>query len=296
MKFSIITPTYNRAHTLERTINSILKQNYQNFEMIIIDDGSTDKTSELMMQYKDNPQIKYINSSKNQGVNVARNIGFEHIANDVDWIALLDSDDEFFPDALDNMKRVIEENNRYNYYRFAEIYKEGKKSCFAKSDNFVADYSSTIRGEDVYGGWTATFHKSIIDNGFKFNETVSGFESIDWFELSKKEKCLYSLRVVKLYQTDTSSLTRPSKKDWNFYQNCKNGNELLFKNHGEDMEKFGSKFLPSTLYELGKLHIIMGEKRKGLRYTLKAVKHDPFNLRIVRNILKIFLPTIKEAN
>jgi len=45
MKFSIITPTYNRSHTLERSINSILNQEYQNFEMIIIDDGSTDETA-----------------------------------------------------------------------------------------------------------------------------------------------------------------------------------------------------------------------------------------------------------
>jgi glycosyltransferase involved in cell wall biosynthesis len=247
-----------------------------------------------MKKYEDNPKIKYIPTSKNQGVNVARNIGFEQLSSDTDWVVLLDSDDEFFPDALENMKKVIEEHKEYKYFRFAEVYKEGKQSCFAKHDNFVADYSSTIRGEDVYGGWTAVFHKSIVNNGFSFNPTVNGFESIDWFELSKKEDCLYSLSLVKLYQTDTSSLTRPAKKDWNFYQNCKKGNTLLFEKHGADMQKYHSKFLPSTLYELGKLHIILGEKRKGLFYTLKAVKHDPFNLRLFRNILKIFLPSLKK--
>ena len=294
MKFTIITPTYNREYIIERTIKSILKQHYQNFEMIIIDDGSQDKTSELMRKYNDNSKIKYIEMSENQGVNIARNIGFKNISDDTDWIVLLDSDDEFFPDALDKMKKVIENNSSYNYLRFAEVYTTGKKACFAKVDNFVADYESTVVGEDVYGGWTAIFHKSVIDKGFQFNETVNGFESIDWFELSKKEKCLYSLEVVKLYQTDTSSLTRPSTKDWKFYQNCKIGNELLFKMHGEDMEKFNSKYLPSTLYELGKLNIIMGERREGLLYTFKALKYAPFNLRFFRNLLKLFMPKMKE--
>ena len=233
--------------------------------------------------------------AENRGVNVARNIGFENVLEDVDWVVLLDSDDEFFPDALEKMKRVIEANHDYNYFRFAEVFTTGKKACYAKHDKFVADYESTVKGEDAYGGWTAIFHKRVLDNGFKFNESVSGFESIDWFELSKKEACFYSLEVVKLYQTDTSSLTRPSTKDWNFYQNCKRGNELLFQRHGEDMERFGSKYLPSTLYELGKLNMIMGDKREGVSYTLKAIKYDPFNLRLFRNMLKFFSPKMKKS-
>jgi len=294
MKFAIITPTYNRVHTLERVINSILKQNYQNFEMIIIDDGSEDSSSEFMTKYKNNSKIKYIKMDKNRGVNAARNIGLKNIAKDVNYITLLDSDDEFLPDALSKMKEIIEENKNYNYFRFAEVYKTGKKACFVKHNNFVADYQTTIKGIDANGGWTATFNKSITDNGFLFDETVNGFESLSWYELSKKEQCFYSLAVVKLYQTDTSSLTRPSKKDWKFYENCKRGNELMFERYGEDMKKYDSKTLPSILYELGKLNIILGEKRKGINYTLKAIKYEPFNLRLIRNFLKVFVPKIKK--
>ncbi len=75
MKFSIITPTYNRAHTIERAINSILNQNYQNYEMIIIDDGSTDNTFEILKKYLDDPRIRYIGPNKNGGVNVAEILG-----------------------------------------------------------------------------------------------------------------------------------------------------------------------------------------------------------------------------
>ena len=297
MKFTIITPTYNRVHIIERTIDSILNQDYQNFEMIVIDDGSTDGTSKLMEKYQENSKIKYLQMPKNQGVNAARNMGFKHIAKDSDWVTLLDSDDEFFPDALTNMKKVINKNKKYHYFRFAEVFITGEKACYAKHDNFVADYQSTIRGKDAYGGWTVTLSKNIIDKGFKFNETVNGFESLNWFELSKTEDCLYSLCVVKLYQVDTNSLTRPSKKDWDFYQNCKKGNELIWQTYGEEMQKYKARTLPSTLYELGKLNILLGDKRKGIAYTLKALKYEPFNLRVFRNFLQLFYPqtmTIKK--
>ena len=294
MKFSIITPTYNRVHTIERTINSILKQDYQNFEMIVIDDGSTDKTAKFMKKYENNSKIKYIQMQKNKGVNVARNIGFQHIGKDVKWVTLLDSDDEFFPDALSNMKNIIEKNKEHKYFRFAEVYTTGQKACYAKHDNFIADYETTVSEKDIYGGWTVTLNRSIIEKGFKFNESINGFESLSWFELSKTENCFYSLCVVKLYQVDTDSLTRPSKKDWSFYQNCKKGNELIFETFGEDMQRLKAKKLAPILYELGKLNIIMGKKRKGIYYTLQAIRLEPFNLRIFRNILKIFLPSIKK--
>jgi len=296
MKFSIITPCYNRADTLTRVIESILNQDYQNFELIIIDDGSTDHSDSVMKEYQDNPKIKYIKLSKNHGVNRARNVGFDNVSSDVDWVTLLDSDDEFFPQALSIMKKVILKNAKINYFRFSEINEKGKKVCFVKKDNFVADYKSTVLEEDAYGGWTATLSKKILENGFKFEERVNGFESLSWFELSKTVNCLYSREVVKLYHTDTISLTRPAKKDWSFYENTKLGNELILKNFGDDMKRFGaSKNLASVLYELGKLNIIVKERKKGIRYTLQAIKYDSCNLRIFRNILLVFQNHSKEV-
>jgi len=289
MKFSIITPCYNRANTITRVIESILNQDYQNFELIIIDDGSSDHSDEVMKQYQDNPKIKYIKLSKNYGVNRARNVGFDNVSSDVDWITLLDSDDEFFPQALTIMKEVILKNPKLDYFRFSEINEKGKRVCFVKEDNFIADYKSTVLEKDAYGGWTATLSKKIIDSGFRFEERVNGFESLSWFELSKTVKCLYSLEVVKLYHTDTISLTRPAKKDCSFYKNTKLGNELILKNFGDDMKRFGaSKSLATVLYELGKLNIIAKERRKGILYTIQAIKYNPWNLRIFRNILLLF--------
>ena len=97
---SIIVATYNRAWCIERAINSVLCQTYHNFELIIVDDGSTDNTKMMLKEknYLNNDLIKYIYLEKNEGMNNARNIGFENASGDL--ILIFDSDDELVPDAL----------------------------------------------------------------------------------------------------------------------------------------------------------------------------------------------------
>lgn len=100
---SVIIPTYNRAASIERAVRSVLEQAYKHFELIVIDDGSTDRTKEILEQFS---TIKYI-YCKNGGVSKARNIGIEMAQGD--WIAFLDSDDEWLPHKLEKQIAVIKE-------------------------------------------------------------------------------------------------------------------------------------------------------------------------------------------
>jgi len=287
MKFSIITPTYNRAHTIERAIDSILKQSYQNFEMIIIDDGSTDNTQEIVEKYLDDPRIRFLGLNKNGGVNVARNIGLTNVSKDSDWITFLDSDDEFFPDALENMKKTIEENPTYNYFRFAVVYDNGGAACFAKHDNIVLDYEGTLKQEEVSGEWVVTLSKKILDDGFKFEESVNAHEAISWYSLSKKEKCLYSLEKVRIYQLDTEGLQRQTVKTEEDYKNSIKGMSLYLKLHGNDLKKYNKKDYALKLYILSNAYFKLGNYRSGIGSLLKAVRVDPFNSTIIKKLLKI---------
>ena len=102
--FSFIIPTFNRSHLLKKTINSLLNQKYKNFEIIIIDDGSTDSTRQIINKI-DNSKIKYY-FQENQERGVARNIGFSKSRGD--YINFFDSDDI----AYDNLLEVA--NKIYN--------------------------------------------------------------------------------------------------------------------------------------------------------------------------------------
>lgn len=97
MRFSIIIPAYNAEAYLKRCLDSILSQNYSDYEVIVIDDGSTDGTSNILVQY---PQVKVI-SQANHGMATARNRGLEVAQGD--YILFVDSDDRLCPNALANL-------------------------------------------------------------------------------------------------------------------------------------------------------------------------------------------------
>jgi len=101
MNYSVIIPTHNRQSVLPRALDSVLSQTLKPTEIIIVDDGSDDETVELLKRAypkQEYPNIK-VATQTNQGVSVARNVGFHRTS--TDWIALLDSDDEWLPDKME---------------------------------------------------------------------------------------------------------------------------------------------------------------------------------------------------
>ena len=90
---SVIIPTYNRAYLIDRSIQSVLNQTYQDFELIVVDDGSTDNTEDIIRQFQEkDKRIKYIKYDKNKGGSAARNTGIKNSVRK--YIAFQDSDDE----------------------------------------------------------------------------------------------------------------------------------------------------------------------------------------------------------
>lgn len=102
--FSIILPTYNRAHFLPKAIESVLAQTFDDWELVIVDDGSTDNTKEVVVSYKD-PRIIYI-YQENQERSAARNNGIIHAKGE--YICFLDSDDYYLPEKLSKFKNSID--------------------------------------------------------------------------------------------------------------------------------------------------------------------------------------------
>ncbi len=110
MKFSIITITYNRADLIGETIESVFNQTYQNYELIIIDDGSTDNTDEIVQRYiEEKPdKIKYIKSERLGAPSKLRNIGLRHVTGAC--ISILDSDDIWLKDKLQETYKVFKKH------------------------------------------------------------------------------------------------------------------------------------------------------------------------------------------
>lgn len=106
-KISVIIPSYNRASVLPRALDSVLAQSFCGFEVIVVDDGSSDQTSEVLAGYQCRPNLKVF-KTRNRGVSAARNLG---IASSLgEWLAFLDSDDEWLPEKLQKQMNFVEDN------------------------------------------------------------------------------------------------------------------------------------------------------------------------------------------
>ena len=113
----VIIPTYNRRHTLGRSIDSVLTQSLKPAEIIIVDDGSTDGTEDYInINY---PDITYI-KTRNKGVSAARNEGIKHSRSD--WLAFLDSDDEWLPEKLEKQMGAGSSKKGYKIIHCDEIW------------------------------------------------------------------------------------------------------------------------------------------------------------------------------
>lgn len=138
---SVIIPTYNRAHLLERAVRSVLNQTYSQFEVIVVDDGSSDDTPMVVDRLKKlDERVRYLCHGKNKGPQAARNTGIH--ATRGDFVAFLDSDDEWLPSKLEKQMAVFASGGRklgVVYSGFRLEYHDGKPSS-----NYVPRYRGYI--------------------------------------------------------------------------------------------------------------------------------------------------------
>ena len=108
---SVVMPTYNRADLLPRTIASILSQDYDDLELLIVDDGSSDNTTEVIREIQEqDSRLRYLQLPENRGIGFAREAGLQHLSGK--YIALADSDDLWLPGKLKAQVNVLEKHTR----------------------------------------------------------------------------------------------------------------------------------------------------------------------------------------
>lgn len=124
---SVIMPSYNTSDFISETIKSVLNQTYTNWELLIVDDCSTDNTDEIVRPFLLDNRIKYLKNEKNSGAAVSRNRALREAKGK--WIAFLDSDDLWMPDKLEKQVSFMEENGyHFSYTNYAEIDTEDKRN------------------------------------------------------------------------------------------------------------------------------------------------------------------------
>lgn len=117
---SIVMPSYNTAKFIQETLQSVLDQTYENWELLLVDDCSSDNTDEVVKSYLSDSRIRYIKNEQNSGAAVSRNRALREAKGK--WIAFLDSDDLWTPDKLEKQIAFMKKNGYYfSYTQYEEI-------------------------------------------------------------------------------------------------------------------------------------------------------------------------------
>ncbi len=230
MLISIIIPCYNSERFIAKTLDMLISQNLLDCEVIVVNDGSTDKTLDIVSKYvSNNKEIRCINK-KNEGVSVARNIGIK--TSKGKYIYFLDSDDTLSEGTLDFFRNTILNNSGYNFYGF------GYKSTTINNEVLYAYYNFN---EKVFDGLELRkkfltkkicFHicsciyekQFLVNNNLYFSEGLAIGEDIEF--LLKVFLCAQSLkyfsRVCFIYQIRDDSAMQGYKvfstKHWHSYE------------------------------------------------------------------------------
>ncbi|AZQ61921.1 glycosyltransferase [Flammeovirga pectinis] len=259
--FSIIIPTYNRANFIEKTIDSALNQSYKEFEIIVIDDGSTDNTEEFIAQnYKESVKyLKVLNgergAARNKGAEVAKG----------NYVYFLDSDDLLYPNHLEEAYNFIDKNNSptifFQQYEFT-LEDDRKKINYRPKNNI-------INKELIMNGNFLSCHGVFINRDFfqqnKFNEdrNLAGSEDYElWLRIASKENIYFNPKVTStlVYHDDRSVLNYSSdkliKRKLLFLETLKN-NSLVYKFYKSNWNQ-----LSSDAYSYISLHIALTKKDK----------------------------------
>jgi hypothetical protein len=293
-KVSVIIPTYNRADFIEEAVESALCQTYKDFEIIIVDDGSTDNTKDVLQKFHN--KIRYVYKN-NGGVASARNSGIKHAHGE--YIAFLDSDDLWLPErlkigvqALDFDKNIglfFSDCHRvFNGKRVSKTYFDAYKpySGFVFKQLYMQDFIPTS---------TVLVRKDCLRLLGMFDGNLPSCEDYDlWLRISTCFKINYTKMPLAIYKTHSKSIS------------CKNffgpalrkvlvKTKINYKNQIKEFSRAAKRRISMVSCSRGWHLKKSGNYDEAINEALNALKEDIFNLHGYKLLFLCFLMKIKKC-
>jgi glycosyltransferase involved in cell wall biosynthesis len=295
--FSVVIPLYNKEKHIQRAINSVLFQTYQNFELIIVDDGSTDGSFEAASAIHD-ARIRIIRQ-ENKGVSAARNRGI--LEADTEWIAFLDADDEWLPAFLEEIYELMIAYPECNVLASAYLKsEEGGKLCVIQPSistelgwsGVLESYIASIQADTPFFPSSIVVRKSALLEVGMFPDGIKLTEDLTtWLRLSLYNKIAYKFYPLAIYHRDAENRSWLHFPEYEL-EVVKVGKQLLASGQLDETE---NKLLYASLVrsEIGRARaLIYAGKKKEAREVLLFCKDSLNNTYTVKKLLQwTFSPT-----
>lgn len=214
---SVVIPCYNAEKYISKTIESVISQTYTKWELLIVDDCSTDKSARIIDMYvKQDSRIKYYRTKCNTGTPAEpRNIGIINAKGK--YVALLDADDLFMPNKLEEQVDFIQEGDKDLIFSNGIMINEEGKYLRNMVKRRIVDYKSTLMQDDL--GPSSVMIKRTVLDGVKFR-TMPKEDYVFWLELLRKKNIiaynsnteLYAYRIV--HNSRSRNKLKMIKQQW----------------------------------------------------------------------------------
>ena len=228
---SIIMPAYNCDRFIREAINSVLAQTYTAWELLIVDDCSTDNTTDIVGQYTD-PRIHYLRNEQNMGAALTRNRALREAKGR--YIAFLDSDDLWLPEKLEKQIAFMEQNGyAFTYHEYTEIDEDSKPlGVYVSGKRQVGPWGMK---SCCWPGCLSAMYDSQVVGLIQIPDIKKNNDSAMWLQIIKKADCYLLPENLAQYRRRSGSITPTSvwtKIGWHY---------ILFR-HGAGMSPVAAAF------------------------------------------------------
>ena len=280
-----VLPTYNRAHLLPRALDSALAQTYEDFELLVIDDGSSDDTGAVVRGYRDS-RVRYLRQRRNAGVSSARNRGLREARGDL--VAFLDSDDEWLPEKLAlQVQRFGKVPERVGLVYGAVENEDGAGGRTIMVPTRRGNvYRELLLANVIHGTSGVMIRRSVVPAVGFFDELIPAIEDYDyWVRLARFfEVDFVEAPLIRYHDANAGerkSLDMPANVDarWWFY-----------RKHAAEMRRHGVVHL--FLRESVRRTLLGAhpDRRAARRIALQAVFEAPLSRMTVATLMRAALP------
>lgn len=262
--FSIIIPNYNRGKVIKRAINSVLNQTFSDFELIIVDDCSTDNSLDVISSVEDK-RLKFYKLEKNSGAATARNFGIKKSSGE--FISFLDSDDFFEPEFLEISGKIISNSKPNVGFMWTGVRYHNQKIAVEKSwqPKIIKNaYITFLYKHNVGTGSGITLKRKVFENCGFFNEKLRAAEDTDFFlRITKVFSFTYSPEILVNVQKTEEDRISKSYQDIGVAYNLFIDDHLKYIDQDKNLQR-------KYYYKLMWLNFNIGDKKKA-RYFFRKI-------------------------
>lgn len=273
---SVVIPAYKRAHVIERSVRSVLGQTYQDFEILVVDDGSKDDTESIVASLsKEEPRIRYFCHDTNRGAQAARNTGAK--AAQGEWIAFLDSDDYFTPNSLEARILIARSKGVKVVHSECEVLRKGE--------------SMSAYGVPPLNGYV--YHDLLTNPGSLFSGLLIAKEALEKIGYLDEQIISYQdwdtvIRLGKYYHfgfvaepTFIYDCRGDDTISKNMVREAEGYRQVFNKHFFENVKQLGPRTVAHHYRSIANCYQLAGDQNSARRYRLLSLLWWPFRFKTI---------------